>query len=54
MKNKNNIVEEVAVTTTDNGGAGLISPQLPLKPNTLLKRYKDMIKDKKKTKPSDR
>ncbi len=37
-----NIKEDVPVTTTTNAGAGLDSPQLPIKPKTLLARYKQL------------
>lgn len=45
MINKINEDGEPA-TTTDNGGNGLILPQLPIKANNLLRRYK-LLKDKK-------
>jgi hypothetical protein len=37
------IKEDAApVTTTANAGAGLDSPQLPIKPNSVLTRFKQM------------
>jgi hypothetical protein len=33
--------EDSVVTTTDNGGMGLDYPKLPIKPKTILKRYKE-------------
>lgn len=35
------------VTTTDNGGNGLIHPQLPIVPNNMFRRYKEMKKKQK-------
>lgn len=46
------LVEDAPATTTDNAGAGLISPQLPIKPKTVLSRYTDM-KKKSVVKKSD-
>jgi hypothetical protein len=37
----------VPVTNTGNAGNPLILPQLPIKPNTILSRYKDMKKKRK-------
>ncbi len=37
-----NLKEDVPVTTTDNGGAGLDEPKLPIKAKNILTRYKDM------------
>jgi hypothetical protein len=34
--------DAVPVTTTDNAGAGLNSPQLPIKQNSILSRFKKM------------
>lgn len=46
---KEQLVEDgVPVTTTANGGTPLVDPQLPIQPNTLLSRFKQM-KEKKKT-----
>lgn len=42
--------EEVAVTTTNNAGAGLVTPQAPIKPN-LVKRVKELIAKKKNSVP---
>jgi hypothetical protein len=42
--------EEVAVTTTNNGGAGLVTPQIPIKP-TVFTRVKELIKKKKNSIP---
>ena len=41
------ITEETPVTTTNNAGAGLTSPQLPIKPTkkkNILSRFMDMKK----------
>ena len=37
-------MNEEIVTTTDNAGAGLKSPELPIKNNSLFKRVKELIK----------
>jgi hypothetical protein len=37
-------MNEEVVTTTDNAGAGLKSPELPIKNNSLFKRIKELIK----------
>lgn len=45
--NKEEILEDAVVTTTNNGGAGLDSPQLPIKPkNSLFRRTSTLIKKK--------
>lgn len=36
------ITEDVVVTTTDNGGNGLDTPKLPIKPKNILTRYKKL------------
>lgn len=36
------IKEDAPVTTTDNAGAGMKTPELPIKKNTILKRYKEL------------
>jgi len=35
--------EEAVVTTTDNGGQGLDSPKLPIKPSNIFRRVKQLI-----------
>jgi hypothetical protein len=44
MTNKQEIKEDVPVTTTNNAGAGLDSPQLPIKPQSVLSRFKKLKK----------
>jgi len=46
----NELLEDAPVTTTNNAGAGLITPQLPIKPDNILKRYKKLLKSKDKSK----
>jgi len=46
MVNKLN-EEGVPVTTTDNAGTGLVDPKLPIKPKTILRRYRDIRKQPK-------
>lgn len=41
--------EEAIVTTTNNAGAGLDSPKLPIKPN-VFRRVIELIKKNKKNK----
>lgn len=42
MTMQKQIQEETPVTTTDNAGAGLDSPKLPIKQGNILRRYKDL------------
>lgn len=44
----NELKEDVPVTTTNNAGAGLDDPKLPIKPSNILKRYKDLKKKSEK------
>jgi len=39
-------INEEVVTTTDNAGAGMDTPKLPIKQNTILKRYKELKRRK--------
>ena len=41
------IKEETPVTTTNNGGTGLVTPEMPIVKNNIFKRIKD-ISDKQK------
>jgi hypothetical protein len=40
------IKEEVAVTTTNNAGAGLTDPKLPLNKQNVFRRYMNLKKKK--------
>lgn len=54
MKIKEEIKEDVPVTTTDNAGQGMKTPELPIKPKNIFKRYKDMKNNKSERKRTSR
>jgi hypothetical protein len=41
------IKEDAVVTTTANAGAGMTTPELPIKPVSALSKYKNMVRRKK-------
>lgn len=47
----NDLQEEVVVNTTDNGGAGLDSPKLPIKQKNIFRRYSELKKKSKDKTP---
>lgn len=46
--------EDGPVTTTDNAGAGLTKPELPIKPDSVFRRYKKLLKSKETPKLTSR
>ena len=49
MNKIKNIQEDVPVTTTNNGGNPLISPELPINKSNVLTRYRKIKSEKEKT-----
>ena len=43
MITQKELTEDAPVTSTNNGGAGLTDPKLPIKKDNLFKRYKELM-----------